>query len=189
MPRKAGRETVSALISHLFLLNWHGSISILNFAEEIFFPGMLLHKQKRWKKRAALLGGNALPCVDGEMPHMKFRERSTSTRILWQFIVLETRMKIWLWDSPAERFPVKHLWRAIQWNKKGSRLLEIENLTISWSFFIDWRQHKEFRSRVVRAEKLGNIKAITDRERIWNRIRLLEKMKWFVKTWVEMPVQ
>lgn len=95
-------QPMSVLISHLFLWNWHSSISILNFAEEIFFPGMLLHKQKRWKSRAASLWGNALPCVDGEMPHVKFRERSTSTRILWQFIVLETRMKNWLWDSPAD---------------------------------------------------------------------------------------
>lgn len=35
---------------------------------------MLFHKQKRWEKRAALLWGNALPCVDGEMPHVKFKK-------------------------------------------------------------------------------------------------------------------
>lgn len=31
-------QPVSVLISHLFLLNWQSSISILNLAEEIFFP-------------------------------------------------------------------------------------------------------------------------------------------------------
>lgn len=31
-------QPVSALISHLFLFNWHSSISILTFAEEIFLP-------------------------------------------------------------------------------------------------------------------------------------------------------